>query len=69
MVFDYFQFIIVGDNECLVNLLITQYVNGYEQFILFARKEVEQDDELISIEFCYYGFSPSNLIRVTLFIS
>ena len=46
-------------------MMINQYVNGYEQFILFARKEVEQDGELYSIEFNYYSYTQSNSIKVS----
>ena len=37
--------------------MIYQYVNGFEQLILFARKELEQDGELNSIEFSYFGYA------------
>ena len=46
-------------------MLINQYVNGFEQFVLFARKEVEKDGELNSIEFSYNGFGQQNSIVVS----
>jgi hypothetical protein len=49
--------------------LINQYVNGFEQLILFARKELDQDGELNSIEFTYFGYSQQiNSIVVSLLI-
>ena len=45
--------------------MVKQYVNGFEQFILFARKEVEEDSELNSIEFNYNSNSQQNTILVS----
>ena len=41
-----------------------RYVNGFEQFILYARKEVDKDGELNSIEFSFYDTTPQITILV-----
>ena len=46
-------------------LWITQYVNGYEQFILYSRKEIDQDGELNSIEFSYLENNQQNSVLVS----
>ena len=44
---------------------INQYVNGFQQFILLASKEVEQDGELNSIEISYHDYTQQNTIIVS----
>ncbi len=53
------------DGNLIGGLMVKQYVNGFEQFILFARKEVEEDGELNSIEFNYNSNSQQNKILVS----
>ncbi len=43
---------------------MNQYLNGFEQFILLASKEVEKDGELNSIDFDYNSNNQQNSILV-----
>ena len=50
------------------HIFYNRFLNGNEQFVLFASKEMEEDGELESIELTYFNSNFFSFFYVSLFI-